>query len=136
MRKNHIYTCNVVQTIFETFISQKPTAYLFQLVEVEPTFLALPVEQWVSDRTYLKMRGIVTSLCVVNDAAERAVKFGSDFTQVITKSEDRRQDILQTVELARRAFPHATRKCFLCVNASSSIDEMMKAAEYDARPKE
>ncbi|QQP49315.1 Uncharacterized protein FKW44_009941, partial [Caligus rogercresseyi] len=40
----------------------------------------------------------------VNDVAERAVKLGSDFTKVLTKSEKQRQNILQDVELSRRAF--------------------------------
>ena len=71
--------------------------------------------------------------CAANDAAEHSVKFGSDFTQTMTKSEEARQNILQTVELARRAFPRATRKCMLQVNAASSTLDLMKAARYDAR---
>ena len=60
----------------------------------------------------------------------------ADFTGVLTKSKETRQDILQTVELARRAFPRATRKCFLGeVSAASSVEELMGAAQYDARDK-
>ena len=103
-----------------------------QLVGIHPTFLEIPVEEWEADSAY-ELKKIVTSLHVVNDAAERAVKFGSDFTQVLTKSEHTRQNILQGVELARRAFPHATRKCYEQVNASSSVSEIMKASKYDAR---
>ena len=64
--------------------------YIFfpQLVNIQPTFLALPVAEWSADTTYLELKDIVTSLQVINDAAERAVKFGSDFTKVLTKSED------------------------------------------------
>ena len=80
-----------------------------------------------------QLRKIVTSLRVVNDAAERAVKFGSDFTQVMTKDEGNRQNILQSVELARRAFPHDTRKCFLSTSAASSVEQLMEIARYDAR---
>ena len=109
---------------------------LFKLTDIQPTFLALEVEKWESDATYIEAKSIVSSFRVVNDAAERAVKFGTDFTGVLTKSKETRQDILQTVELARRAFPRATRKCFLGeVSAASSVEELMGAAQYDARDK-
>lgn len=71
---------------------------------------------------------------MINDAAERAVKFGSDFTQVLTKKEDQRQDILQTVELTRHAFPKATRECFTGkAAAANTTEELMDVVDYDAR---
>ncbi|QQP55475.1 Hypothetical protein FKW44_008677, partial [Caligus rogercresseyi] len=63
----------------------------------------------------------------------RAVKFRSDFTKVLTKSEKQCQNILQAAELSRRAFPHATRKCFNRGNATSSVIELMVSSGYDAR---
>jgi phosphoribosylanthranilate isomerase len=70
----------------------------------------------------------------VNDAAERCVKLGTDYTGVITKSEETRQDIIQGVELTRRAFPKATKKCFLeGGKATDSIEELMEATDFDAR---
>ncbi|QQP58182.1 Hypothetical protein FKW44_003415, partial [Caligus rogercresseyi] len=47
---------------------------------IQPSW-SFPVTQWASDSTFIELSGIVTSLQVVNDAAERAVKFGSDFTK-------------------------------------------------------
>ncbi|QQP55733.1 Uncharacterized protein Cc8K152 [Caligus rogercresseyi] len=120
------------ESSLEDFVNSE-TWLLPQLVKIHPTFLHLPVNEWPNDDSYVKLREIVTSLRVVNDAAERSVKFGTDFTQVMTKSEDSRQNILQTVELARRAFPRATRKVFLATPATSSTLELMKAAHYDAR---
>ena len=114
----------------EDFVDSE-TWNLSELVGIQPTFLALPVSQWPFDATYIKFSKIVTSFRVVYDAAERSVKFGSDFTQTMTKSEEARQNILQTVELARRAFPRATRKCMQQVNAASSTLDLMKAAWYD-----
>ena len=95
--------------------------------------MELPVDQWTSDASFLELKGIVTSFQVVNDAAERAVKFGSEFTKVLTKSEDQRQEVMQTAELSRRAFPNATRKCFLATNASCSVTALIEASGYDAR---
>ena len=119
-------------SVLEDFVNSE-SWLLFQMVKVQPTFLGLPVDQWENDTSFLQLRNIVTSLRVVNDAAERAVKFGADFTQVMTKDEGNRQNILQSVELARRAFPHATRKCFLSTSAASSVEQLMEIARYDAR---
>ena len=120
------------ESYLEDFVSFE-TWNFSKLIGIRPTFLELPVEQWETDSSYVEMKKIVASLRVVNDVAERAVKFGSDYTHVLTKSEHIRQNILQGVELARRAFPHATRKCYKQVNASSAVPEVMKAAKYDAR---
>lgn len=106
---------------------------LFQSVQIEPTFLKLTPDKWAEDSTYVKLKGIVDALRVINDAGERAVKLGSDFTGIMTKSEEGRQNILQSVELARRAFPQATRKCFLAINAGNSVEELMELSNYDAR---
>ena len=91
------------------------------------------MSEWEDDASFQEFRGIVTSLHTVNDAAERAVKFGSDFTQVRTKNESYRQNILQTEELGRRAFPQATKKCFARMASSSSVPEIMATIKYDAR---
>ena len=91
------------------------------------------MSEWDDDTSFQELKGLVTSLSVVNDAAERTVKFGTDFTQVRTKFEDRRQNILQCEELGRRAFPQATKKCFLKVDASLSVPELLPKIDYDAR---
>ena len=73
-----------------------------------------------------------------NDAAERTVKLGTDYTGVITKDDDRRQDIIQGVELTRRAFPKATWKCVMKEGKQlgDSTDLLMASTEgYDARNK-
>ncbi|QQP51654.1 Uncharacterized protein FKW44_013079 [Caligus rogercresseyi] len=93
--------------------------FYLQLTNIHPTFLELPVTQWASDSTFIELSGIVTSLQVVNDAAERAVKFGSDFTKVLTKSE--------------KQLSSHTRKCFNRVNTTSSVIELMVSSGYDAR---
>ena len=70
---------------------------------------------------------------MANDAAERAVKLGSDFNQVRTKSEVHRQNVLQSVEFARRAFPQATKKCMTRVSGKRSVPELLKEIDFDAR---
>ena len=91
------------------------------------------MSEWTDNASFQEFRGIVASLHVVNDAAERSVKFGSDYSQVRTKSESHRQNVLQSVELGRRAFPKATKKVFTRLAPLSSIPELMAKIDYDAR---
>lgn len=93
------------------------------------------MDEWANDSSFKALGEIVFALKVVNDAAERTVKFGTDYSQIRTKNEDRRQNILQSVELGRRAFPKATKKGYIAVNAALSIPELLGEIDYDARPK-
>ena len=63
------------------------------------------------------------------------MKLGSDLNQMLTKDENWRQDIIQTVELAHCAFPKATKKCFTLqgITASSNVAEILYVIECDAR---
>ena len=61
---------------------------IFKLVGIEPTFLCKPPSTWGDDHSSIQLKPIVTSLKVINDAAERTVKFGSDFGEVTTKNYD------------------------------------------------
>ena len=102
-------------------------------MKIQPTFLRLPVEEWAADSSYDAIGEIVSSFHVINDAAERTVKFGTDFTQVRTKSEDRRQDVIQGAELGRRAFSRATKKCFGCLPGKLDVPHLLSEIKYDAR---
>ena len=44
----------------------------------------------------------MTTVKVVNDAAERGIKLASDYVQSLTKDSDVRQKLFQTVEYHRR----------------------------------
>ena len=81
-----------------------------QLVKIVPTFLEKPVEEWNSDTSFNEIGNIVKGLKVVNDAGERAVRLGADFSEKLVKDESQRQALLQSVELHRRAFSEPTKK--------------------------
>ena len=84
---------------------------IFKLVGIAPTLFCKPASTWGDDHFFVQLKLIVTSLEVINDAAERTVKFGSDFGEAITKNKMQRQDIL-LVELNRRMYSEATKLCF------------------------
>lgn len=50
------------------------------------------------------------SLCVVNDAAERAVKLFEEYNTLLTNDEEEKQLLLQIVEANRKAVPTQTIK--------------------------
>lgn len=50
-----------------------------------------------------------TNLKVVSDAAERGVKLIGDFKNLITKNEDQKQFLIQTIHDYRQRYPDAQR---------------------------
>ena len=75
----------------------------------EPKFLSKPVGvgEWIGDENYRNYKRLIIRFSLVNDAAERAVKFVSD--GAITRNPKRLADILHGIEGHNRAHPEATR---------------------------
>ena len=69
----------------------------FRILGLECGFLNHPVEEWPSRQDYLIAEEVVSSLSVVNDAAERGVKLCSDFLPS-AKGDGILQSVLQVVE--------------------------------------
>ena len=81
-----------------------------QLCKFDPSFLAKPAKEWKSDANYSDFCTLVNGFTPLNDAAERAVKFGSDFSGKITHDVERKDAVLQVIEQHRRMHPKATKK--------------------------
>ena len=75
----------------------------------EPLFLSKPASEWETDANFQAFRKLVNGFTPLNDAAERAVKFGSDFNGVITHDRKRKADVLRLVEETRRECPKPTK---------------------------
>ena len=87
-------------------------AHYQQLCRFEPTFLSRPVGEWMGDDNYSDFQKLVNGFSPVNDAAERAVKFASDFNGAITRNPKRHADMLQGIEGHRRDHPKATKASY------------------------
>ena len=61
-------------------------------------------ETWEESDSYKKAKSAVSAMKVVNDAAERGMKLGSDFLDT-ARSEDIWQDTLQVTENDRKRVP-------------------------------
>jgi hypothetical protein len=59
--------------------------------------------------TYQTSKSNISAINVVNDAAERAVKLGSDFLST-AKSESHYQNVLQVVEQDRKNRPNLRKR--------------------------
>ena len=55
-------------------------------------------ELWSTSESFLMGKNFVTNLKVVNDAAERNVKFYTNYVGIITKIVQQRNSLLQAVE--------------------------------------
>ena len=78
--------------------SQQPHSWdFFTILRVKADWLT-----WEESEDFRKARQFVTTVKVVNDAAERGIKLASDYVQSLTKDSNLRDKIFQTVEFHRR----------------------------------
>ena len=86
---------------------------LFKVCKVHPTFLSKPVEEWSDDASYCHFKYLVEGFTPVNDAAECAVKFATDYHGKITHNTKQHQAMLQGIEEHRTNYPKPTKKEFM-----------------------
>ena len=60
---------------------------------------------WDLDPDYCEAMKFVNTAKVCNDTCERAIKLGSDYSQILTKDNTMRNNILQAVEAERKMYP-------------------------------
>ncbi|XP_050065848.1 uncharacterized protein LOC126554890 [Aphis gossypii] len=83
---------------------------LFDRFNIPKDFLEVHPKNWNDLEGYQKGKEIIESLRVVNDTAERGVKLMEEFNDKLTKNEDQKQFVLQTVQDYRKKYPGASRE--------------------------
>jgi hypothetical protein len=83
--------------------------HFFNLMEIDISFLTLPIEAWVSSNAYNNAQTRLKSLLVVNDAAERGVKLASDMLDC-ARMESRYQATLQVTESHRNGWKNQKKR--------------------------
>ena len=81
---------------------------IFSIMKLNYGFLSKPVEYWPKVVSYLEAKLVINKLSVVNDAAERGVKFAYDYIGS-SKMGDNYQNIC-TVENDRRLLPNQRKR--------------------------
>lgn len=69
----------------------------FERFNIETGFLQLDSTEWFKDPEYLRGLEIVKNLRVVNDTAERAVKLAEEYVNILARSEEEKQYVIQVV---------------------------------------
>ncbi|CAI6364291.1 unnamed protein product [Macrosiphum euphorbiae] len=59
--------------------------------------------------SYIEAKNILHHLSVINDAAERGVKWMEDFNTKFTKNENQKQYVLKVVQEYRKKYPSHTK---------------------------
>lgn len=86
------------------FVSYK-TKNFFDAFGLASDFLHQDPSVWETNEDYQDALDVCRDLFVVNDTAERGVKFMSDYNRVLTKDEEQNQFILQCIDEYRREYP-------------------------------
>ena len=83
----------------------------FDVVKSDPLpWLTKSVKEWESFNDYQNIRAFVSTVKVVNDAAERAIALAKDYYDILTTDSRVRSLICQVVEKDRMEFPDASKK--------------------------
>lgn len=90
------------------FVSFKTKVFLTKF-ELQTDFLELDPSIWEGNEQFDIAADFFQNLLVVNDAAERGVKFMKDYNRVLTRDEGQLKFILQVVDLYRKKYPSHTK---------------------------
>lgn len=83
---------------------------LFQTFNSEALWLNKPPSVWKYDPDYEELSTFVHTVKTTNDLAERGVKLIQDYYDSISKDEEDRQFLLQSVEDHRKKIPNFKKK--------------------------
>lgn len=90
------------------FVSYR-TKFFFSSFDLNIDFLELDPSVWKDNDEYETASDFCNNLFVINDAAERGVKFMKDYNRVLTRDDEQMQFILQVVDSYRRKYPTHTK---------------------------
>jgi len=99
----------------QDFVTSK-SVMLFELLGIRgDLFIHSDPSSWNQNEKYMKGKDRVSGIKVVNDSAERGVALISQYNDILTKSDEQKQILLQVVQQHRKQFK--TSKKFTLVAA-------------------
>lgn len=99
----HLTKCDLAD-----FVSKK-TKDFFTSFDLRMDFLQEDPSTWESNLEYQTATDLLHNLFVVNDCAERGVKFMKDYNRVLTNDEEQLQLILQAADSYNKMYPMHTK---------------------------
>lgn len=106
--RKHLNPKELLKYDLSDFVSHK-TNFFFSSFGLSTDFFKLDPSEWNDNEEYQTAYDFCKKLFVVNDAAERGVKFMKDYNRVLTKDEEEIQFILQVVDSYRKMYPSHTK---------------------------
>ena len=120
------YFCNTLEDIkalknkeMDYFINSESYNF-FKRFSIEPSFLKEDIKTWGKNKDYQNALNQLKNLHVVNDLAERNVKATEDYLSenLLCKTEDQKQYLLQVTEAAKKKYPKSTKTCLTGKNTN------------------
>lgn len=101
--RKHSNPKELIERDLSDFVSYR-TKFFFSNFDLCSDFFELDPSEWENNEDYLTAFDFCQNLFVVNDAAERGVKFMKDYNRVLTRDEEQMQLILQVVDQYRKQY--------------------------------
>ena len=111
LKHNLTYQATQAMPVTKAFSTKKlrdfvgPNSWTFfeRFGVAHPNFLSIPVPLWRTNPEYLQLQYTVSTLKVIDDAAERALGLLTEFnTGTITKNENQKQYLYQVIRHTRK----------------------------------
>lgn len=102
--RKHLNPKRLLKCDLSDFVSSK-TKDFFSIFGHSTDFFELDPSEWADNDQYQTAFDFFNNLFVVNDTAERGIKFLKDYNCVLTRDEDEFQLILQVVDAYRKMYP-------------------------------
>lgn len=102
--RKHLNPKQLLTCDLSDFVSHK-TKIFFSSFEIQTDFFEIDPSLWVDNEEYQTALDFCKNLIVVNDPAERGVKFMKEYNRILTRGESQLQFILQVVQSYRKIYP-------------------------------
>lgn len=103
---------NLLHSSLSDFVSKRTKGF-FSRFGLSTEYLSLDPSEWEKDEKFQDNSSFCRNLFVVNDTAERGVKFMKDYNRILTNNEEEKQFLLQVVESYRNQYPSYKKSCLL-----------------------
>lgn len=106
--RKHTNPEQLLQCDLSDFVSHK-TKIFFASFDLGTEFFDHDPSEWKDNEDYLAALEFCQNLFVVNDSAERGVKFMKEYNRILTRDEEEMQLILRVVDSYRTKYPSHTK---------------------------
>lgn len=97
------------ENIDVTKIVSENTLKFFDIIGIGCSFLDLHPSCWPNNENYIRIKGIVQNVSVVNDPAERAIGLIKNLNNTLTKDQVQQNNLVQVIEQRNKNHKNNTK---------------------------